>query len=210
MGAVDVPEGVAGTFDVGDVDPDPITQFERWFGDAVSAGVDEPNAMTVATATPQGAPSSRHVLLRGVDHRGFVFFTNYTSRKAREITLNPRVALVFRWQALGRQVVVTGTARRIDGEESDAYFRTRPRSSQLGAWASPQSQVLEGRDELEDRFAEVEARFAGRDVPRPPHWGGIVVAPATVEFWQGRESRLHDRIRYRLDGSQWRIERLAP
>lgn len=198
------------SLDVAGVDPDPITQFERWFADAVAAGVPEPNAMTVATATADGVPSARHVLLRGVDHRGFVFYTNYTSRKGREIGANPRVALVFRWFAVGRQVVVTGTVRRAPDDESDAYFATRPRNSQLGAWASPQSQVLAGRAELEERFAEVEARFAGRDVPRPPYWGGFVVAPATIEFWLGREGRLHDRVRYRLDGSQWRIERLAP
>ena len=198
------------SLDVADVDPDPITQFERWFADAVTAGVDEPNAMTLATATADGAPSARQVLLKGVDHRGFTFYTNYTSTKARQMAANPRVALVFRWFALARQVRVTGTARRVPAEESDAYFRTRPRASQLGAWASPQSQVLPDRAGLEALVAEVEARFAGRDVSRPPHWGGFVVAHTSVEFWQGRENRLHDRIRYRLDGSQWRVERLAP
>ena len=198
------------TLDGAGVDPHPIAQFERWFGEAVAAGVVEPNAMVVATVDDDGAPSARHVLLKGVDERGFVFFTNYDSDKAHQLVADPRCALVFRWHALNRQVRVRGTARHLPDEESDDYFRTRPRGSQLGAWASPQSQVLASRAELEDRLAEVEARFAGRDVPRPSHWGGILVSPVSLELWQGRPDRLHDRLRYRLDGSQWRIERLAP
>ena len=196
--------------DVADVDPDPLAQFERWFAEAVAAGVPEPNAMGVSTVGPDGAPSVRYVLLKGVDERGFQFFTNYGSRKGREIEGNPHVALVFRWFALARQVTVAGSARRLPDEESDAYFATRPRGSQLGAWASPQSEVLADRRELEARWAEVEARFAGRDVPRPPHWGGYLVVPARVELWQGRENRLHDRVRYLWQGSRWQVDRLAP
>jgi pyridoxamine 5'-phosphate oxidase len=200
----------ADRLDVADVDPDPMAQFERWFGEAVAAGVPEPNAMAVSTVGSDGAPSLRFVLLKGVDERGFQFFTNYRSRKGRELDGNPRVALAFRWLAIARQVTVAGTARRLAAEESDAYFRSRARGSQLGAWASPQSEVLGDRRELEARLAEVEARFAGRDVPRPPHWGGFLVAPARMELWQGRENRLHDRVRYLREGARWRIERLAP
>jgi pyridoxamine 5'-phosphate oxidase len=200
----------ADRLDVADVDPDPMAQFERWFGEAVAAGVPEPNAMAVSTVGSDGAPSLRFVLLKGVDERGFQFFTNYRSRKGRELDGNSRVALAFRWFAIARQVTVAGTARRLEAEESDAYFRSRARGSQLGAWASPQSEVLDDRRELEARLAEVEARFAGRDVPRPPHWGGFLVAPARMELWQGRENRLHDRVRYLRDGARWRIERLAP
>lgn len=192
-----------------------LDQFQRWFADAVAATeIVEPNAMVVTSATPSGVPSARTVLLKGVDERGFVFFTNYTSRKATEIAANPAVCLLFPWHPIGRQVIVGGAAERVDRSETEAYFATRPRASQLGAWASPQSQVV-SRDELEAAFAETEARFP-TDVPAPPHWGGLVVRPVTVEFWQGRPGRLHDRLRYRLRDEDrltdraWVIERLAP
>ena len=191
----------------GDLDPDPIAQFRTWFAEARSAGLNEPEAMTVSTT----APASRHVLLRGVDERGFTFFTNYRSAKARELEADPRVALTFAWLDLHRAVRVTGRAERLPQAESDAYFASRPRGSRIGAWASPQSEVIPDRSSLDAGVAEVEARFAGvEDVPRPPHWGGILVVPERLEFWQGRPSRLHDRLRYRRADGAWAIERLAP
>jgi pyridoxamine 5'-phosphate oxidase len=194
----------------GDLDPDPIAQFRRWLDDAEAAGVPLANAMGLATSDARGRPSVRHVLLRGLDERGFVFFTNYESRKGRQLDENPHAGLVFLWKALERQVNVTGSVGRVDRAESEAYFRTRPREAQLGAWASPQSAVIDSRDELDARLAEVEARFAGIDIPLPPAWGGFRVAPETVEFWQGRPHRLHDRFRYTGAEGAWRIERLAP
>jgi pyridoxamine 5'-phosphate oxidase len=193
-----------------DLDPDPIAQFRRWLGDAEAAGVPLPNAMGLATADAVGRPSVRHVLLRGLDERGFVFYTSYESRKARQLAENPSAGLVFLWKALDRQVNVTGTAERVDRGESETYFRTRPREARLGAWASPQSAVLASRDELDARLADVQATYRGRDVPLPPTWGGFRVAPETVEFWQGRVHRLHDRFRYALADGGWRIDRLAP
>ena len=193
-----------------DLDEDPIQQFGRWLAHAESAGVTLPNAMAVATADAQGRPSVRHVLLRGLDDRGFTFFTNYESRKGRQLDENPHAALVFLWKRLDRQVNVTGTADRLDPAASDAYFATRPREARLGAWASAQSSVLATREELEERVAEADRRFASGEVPRPSHWGGFVVRPDTVEFWQGRRSRLHDRFRYRRDETGWRIDRLSP
>jgi len=189
---------------------DPIEQFRRWLGDAEAAGIPLPNAMAVATADAEGRPSVRHVLLRGVDERGFTFFTNYDSRKGRQLAENPHTGLVFLWKLLDRQVNATGTAERVDPAESDAYFATRPREARLGAWASAQSSVLESRDDLERRVAEADLRFAGIEVPRPPNWGGFLVRPDTVEFWQGRRSRLHDRFRYAREAGDWRIDRLSP
>jgi len=192
---------------------DPIAQFLRWFAAAAEAGVPLPNAMALATADGQGRPSVRHVLLRGADGAGFSFFTNRDSRKGRELAQNPQAALTFLWKQLDRQVVVVGRVEATTDEESDAYFASRPRAAQLGAWASAQSSVLADRSELDGRLAEIEARFAEREVPRPPRWGGFRVVPDEIEFWQGREHRLHDRFRYVRDtgsGGGWRIERLAP
>jgi pyridoxamine 5'-phosphate oxidase len=198
--------------DVSDVDPNPIEQFDRWFAEVRAAGYFEPNAMVVSTVDADGRPRARTVLLKAVDERGFVFYTNYTSAKAVEIDASGFAALTFAWSEVRRQVRVVGPAARVDDAESDAYFATRPRGSQVGAWASDQSMVVASRAELDDRYAELERRFDGRDIPRPPHWGGYRVRPEVVELWQGRENRLHDRLRYTLDtaGGAWRIERLAP
>lgn len=196
--------------DESEVDPDPLAQFRRWFDDARRAKLLEPNAMTLATATPDGSPSARVVLLKGADELGFAFYTDYRSQKGRELEHNPRAALVFYWGELERQVRITGTVSRVAREESDAYFRTRPRGSRLGAWASEQSAVLPGRAALEARIRELAARHPDDDVPLPPHWGGYRVRPETIEFWQGRENRLHDRVRYVRDGGGWRIQRLSP
>lgn len=193
-----------------DLDPDPIRQFHRWFEEATLSDISEPNAMTLATATADGRPSARIVLLRGCDDRGFAFFTNYESRKGRELAANPRAALVFHWHDLERQVRVEGTAVRVSAEESDAYYESRPLGSRLGAWASPQSAVIADREALEERCRALEARHPDGRVPRPENWGGYRVLPEVVEFWQGRPSRLHDRFRYTRDGHGWRIDRLAP
>ncbi|MCB5178329.1 pyridoxamine 5'-phosphate oxidase [Streptomyces antimicrobicus] len=190
---------------------DPMEQFALWFRQAANAHVFEPNAMVVSTATADGRPSSRTVLLKQFDHRGFVFFTNYGSRKAREIAENPHVALLFPWHSIARQVVVRGTAARTGRDETAAYFRSRPHGSQLGAWASEQSRVIASRAELDRRYAELAERYPeGEQVPVPPEWGGLRVVPHEVEFWQGHENRLHDRLRYVRDDDAWRVERLCP
>jgi pyridoxamine 5'-phosphate oxidase len=217
-----------------DLDADPIAQFTKWFEQAAGgrkgarvrkffvnlyksllmlggAETGDLNAMTLATADKQGRPSARIVLLKGVDQRGFVFFTNYESRKGRELTENPEAALVFYWPSLERQVCVAGRVSRLPVEESDVYFRSRPRGSRIGAWASKQSAVVPNRELLERQWKEIEARYPGEEVPRPPHWGGFVLAPARLEFWQGRPNRLHDRFCYeRKEGGEWVIERLSP
>ncbi len=193
-----------------DLAADWLTQLRRWLDEALRAGLPEPNAMVLATAGADGVPSARTVLLKAYDERGLVVFTNLTSRKGREALANPRATLLFPWVELERQVVVEGTVEQIDRAETEAYFRSRPRGSQIGAWTSRQSTVLPGREALEQRQAALEERFAGRDVPVPDFWGGLRVLPTAVEFWQGRSSRLHDRLRYRQDGAQWVVERLSP
>jgi pyridoxamine 5'-phosphate oxidase len=187
---------------------DPLTQFERWYEEARGA-VEHPDAMVVATATPDGAPSARTVLLKGADDEGFVFFTNYDSRKGRELAENPLAALLFYWQPLGRQVRVEGAVERLDAAASDAYFDTRPLGARLGAWVSRQSEVIESRDVLEEGVEELR-QHPGVELTRPPHWGGFRVRPEVYEFWQHREDRLHDRLRYRREADSWVRERLAP
>jgi pyridoxamine 5'-phosphate oxidase len=194
-----------------DVDRDPIVQFERWFGEAHAAGLKEPNAMTLATASLDGQPSARIVLLKGLDESGFAFYTNYESQKGRELAGNPRAALVFFWAELERQVRIEGTVSKIARDESEAYFHSRPRGSQLGALASRQSRAIEGRTVLEEQLAAAEQQWAGATVPMPEDWGGFRLRPEAMEFWQGRADRLHDRLRYRKEGDgAWRVERLSP
>jgi pyridoxamine 5'-phosphate oxidase len=194
-----------------EIDPDPIKQFQSWFRDARAENLILPEAMTLATATKDGRPSARLVLLKEVDDRGFVFYTNYRSPKGRALEENPYASLVFFWPQLERQVRIEGTTSRVSAEESDAYFRTRPRDSQLGALASPQSEVIESRESLERRFNELDERYRDRPVERPEHWGGYRLKPDRIEFWKGRPGRLHDRILYELNGDgSWSIKRLAP
>jgi pyridoxamine 5'-phosphate oxidase len=192
------------------VPPEPLEQFRSWFADAEAAGIRAPHAMALATADADGAPSVRMVLLKGADEDGFVFFTGYGSRKGGELEANPRAALLFYWDPLGRQVRVEGPVERVEGAESDAYFATRPRGAQLAAAASRQGCVLESRKELDARVAELEREHAGGEVPRPEHWGGYRLRPESYEFWQHRENRLHDRLRYRRDAGRWLLERLSP
>ena len=197
--------------DRGDLDDSPIAQWQRWYDQAAEAGVAEPNAMTVSTIADDGAPDARVVLVRAADDRGFVFFTNYDSAKGRQIADDPVAAATFAWLDLHRQVRVRGTVQRVSAEESDDYFASRPRDSQIGAWASPQSQPIDDRAALMARVEEATARFAGGDVPRPAHWGGFRLRPSSIEFWQGRPNRLHDRFRYtRHADGPWLVERLAP
>lgn len=194
-----------------DVDPDPLVLFGQWLQVAAASGLREPNAMTLATSTPDGHPSARVVLLKGFDARGFTFFTNYASRKGEELAANPRAALTFWWGELERQVRIEGTVERLPAAESDEYYNTRPLGSRLGAWVSAQSQVIPGRAVLEGRLAELEVEYAEQEPARPPFWGGYRVLPAVIEFWQGGANRLHDRLRYtRMPDQRWRIERLSP
>jgi pyridoxamine 5'-phosphate oxidase len=193
-----------------DMAPDWATQFGRWFADAVAADLPEPNAMILSTADAAGRPSARTVLLKEYDGRGFTLYTNYESRKGAELLVNPYASLVFPWFPIQRQVLVAGPVEKVSRSETEAYFATRPRGSQLGAWASPQSQVLADRAAVEAGLAEAVARFGDGPVPAPPHWGGLRVVPDTVEFWQGRSSRLHDRLRYRREAGGFVVERLAP
>ncbi|GAB4021265.1 pyridoxamine 5'-phosphate oxidase [Spirosoma migulaei] len=196
--------------DTADVAPDPITQFRQWFDAALQAGVPEPNAMHLSTVTAEGRPDGRIVLLKDVSNEGFAFYTNYESRKGRELTQHPFATLTFFYPELERQIRIEGVVEKVRPEESDAYFSSRPRGSQIGAWVSHQSNVIDSRDVLEDRQRELEAQFAHKPVPRPPYWGGFRVLPDAIEFWQGRPSRLHDRIRYKIVDGNWQIERLAP
>jgi len=200
----------AGELRRADLDPDPLVQFRRWYDEAAAAGVRAPEAMALATSTSDGAPSLRMVLLKGADERGFAFYTGYVSRKASELDSNPRAALLFYWDPLGRQVRIEGTVERVAENESDAYFATRPRGAQLAATASKQSSVLANRDEIDSRVAELDHDYTARDVPRPEHWGGYRLVPDIYEFWQHREDRLHDRLRYRRADGSWAIERLSP
>ena len=194
-----------------DLDPNPLTQFQRWYEEAVAANVIEPNAMTLATATRDGIPSARTILLKGFDERGFTFYTNYESQKGKELAENPYAALVFYWATFERQIRITGVINKISPEESEAYFKSRPMGARLGAWVSLQSQVIPNREVLEERLTELMNEFADTEnVPLPPYWGGYCLAPNTIEFWQGRINRLHDRFRYSRIHDDWKIERLSP
>jgi pyridoxamine 5'-phosphate oxidase len=192
-----------------EMNSDPIVQFRKWY-ELAASHVEEANAMTLATADRDGRPSARVVLLKDFDERGFVFFTNYNSRKSQELESNPQASLVFWWKELRRQVRIEGAVERVSPEDSDAYFKTRPRGSRLGAWSSPQSQSIASRDILDRRYEEMKVRFDNQEVPRPENWGGYRLLPAAVEFWQSRLNRLHDRLRYRRSEGQWLLERLAP
>ncbi|MEH2257813.1 pyridoxamine 5'-phosphate oxidase [Nostoc sp.] len=194
-----------------EIDLNPFIQFKKWFDQALAAQLPEPNAMTIATATPDGKPSARMVLLKNFDERGFTFFTNYNSHKGQELAENPQAALVFWWAELERQVRISGYVEKVSETESDQYFHSRPANSRLGAWVSNQSEVIESREVLERRLQEFQSKYKNQEIFRPPHWGGLRVIPTEIEFWQGRPSRLHDRLLYsRLDNSIWKIERLSP
>ena len=197
-----------------DLEPEPCDLLQQWLDEAIAAGLYDPTAMVVSTVSATGRPSSRMVLLKGLDRRGLTFFTNYSSRKGEELAGQQAVSVVFPWHALQRQVRAEGTAARLSDEENDEYFASRPRDSQIGAWASPQSRVVGSREDLDKRYAEATARFAGRPVPRPPYWGGFLITPEVFEFWQGRRGRMHDRFRYRRvptrPSAPWQVDRLAP
>ncbi|MBN8720197.1 pyridoxamine 5'-phosphate oxidase [Asinibacterium sp. OR53] len=199
------------SLDENDIAADPITQFTRWWEEAIASHIDEVNAMTLATVTPEGLPAARIVLLKGYDEQGFVFFTNYKSRKGMELEANPHAALVFFWKELERQVRIEGTVSKTSTAESDDYFESRPAGSRIGAWASPQSRVVANRTEIETNYSKYEQQFGYENIPRPENWGGYIVKPSVIEFWQGRGSRLHDRLRYTASGAhKWKRERLAP
>lgn len=189
---------------------DPMEMFARWLEEAIAAGIDEPNAMTLATATPEGKPSARVVLLKEMTRNGFTFFTNYRSRKGEELRLNPYAALVFDWHEMARQVRIEGAVEQLPPDESDAYYLSRPENARIGAWTSPQSRVVADRGELDALQREVEQRFAQEPLPRPDHWGGYLVRPERIEFWQGRPNRMHDRLVYEKNEEEWSLQRLAP
>ena len=193
-----------------DVDPDPIKQFQQWWNEAMMSDIEEPNAMTLATSNNKGKPSARIVLLKGLSNDGFVFFTNYESRKGKELKENPYASLLFFWKELERQVRIEGTVIKTSEEKSNEYFLSRPTLSKIGAWSSSQSTVIKSRDELEKNVFEYQKQFGEGDITKPPHWGGYIVKPSLIEFWQGRPSRLHDRLQYTLNDDNWIIERLAP
>lgn len=196
--------------DAGDLASNPIVQFQQWFDDVRAANYWEPNAMVVSTIDDEGRPTARNVLLKAFDPRGFVFYTNYQSAKGQHLIARPAVSLTFSWIELRRQVRIDGAAEKLSAAESDAYFGSRPRGSQLGAWASAQSTPVADRAALDGQWRKAEARFAASEVPRPPHWGGFLVRPRVIEFWQGRQNRLHDRFRYSSTGETWNVDRLAP
>jgi pyridoxamine 5'-phosphate oxidase len=194
-----------------DADPNPIKQFETWWQQVIESDIEEPNAMTLATSNAMGQPSARIVLLKGIQENGFVFFTNYMSRKGQEIESNPVVSLLFFWKELERQVSISGTVKKISEEESDEYFSKRPLESRIGAWSSPQSEVIESRDILDKNVSDYTKKFDPQNIPRPPFWGGYIVSPTVIEFWQGRPGRLHDRLQYTInEQGAWTIKRLAP
>lgn len=193
-----------------DVDPNPVKQFQKWWNEAIMSNIEEPNAMTLATSNHKGKPSARIVLLKGLSNDGFAFFTNYESRKGQELKENPYASLLFFWKELERQVRVEGTVVKADEEKSNEYFFSRPALSKIGAWSSPQSSVIKSRDHLEENVLKYQRQFSDGTIPRPPYWGGYVVKPALIEFWQGRPNRLHDRLQYTLTNNTWVIERLAP